>query len=320
MSDNVLTSVIAERHAGLRLDKALSELFSDYSRSFLQSCIERGDILVNGDMARARDIVLGGEHILFEVPELEHDKLVGEDLPLEIIFEDEHLLVVNKQAGMVVHPAAGHYSGTLLNALLYRYTQLESLPRCGIVHRLDKDTSGLLVVAKTHKAHHSLVEQLQRREVGRRYTALVWGQLISGARIEAAIGRHPSDRKRMAVVNTGGRVAITHYRIISKFQSHTLLDVRLETGRTHQIRVHMAHIRHPIFGDTNYGGRYREIAGWGKPQLEKLRCFNRQALHAKHLSLIHPDSGEHCTYTAELTQDFIELLELLDNHEKAGLV
>ncbi len=317
MSDKKLTATLPTHCIGLRLDKALSKLFADYSRSFLQHCLIKGLILVNGHTAQASDKVLGGEQISFELPTVASEKPVGEALPLDIVFEDEHLIIVNKQAGVVVHPAAGHHSGTLLNALLHHCPELEALPRCGIVHRLDKDTSGLLAIAKTQEAHWGLVKQLQNKEMGRHYIALARGQFISGGSVDAAIGRHPVDRKRMAVVQTSGKTAITHYRIAYRYTSHTRLDITLETGRTHQIRVHLSHIHHPLFGDTLYGGTYRPIKGWQQQHLDKLRNFNRQALHASRLSLKHPHSGELCHYQSDLPDDMKNLFKLFDENEKS---
>ncbi len=316
MSDKKLTATLPAHCTGLRLDKALSELFTDYSRSFLQHCLIKGLILVNGHAAQASDKVSGGEQITFELPASAPEKPVGEALPLDIVFEDEYLIIVNKQAGVVVHPAAGHHSGTLLNALLHHCPELVALPRCGIVHRLDKDTSGLLVVAKNRAAHWELVKQLHNKKMVRHYTALARGQFISGGSIEAAIGRHSVDRKRMAVVQTGGKAAITHYRIAHRYSSHTRLDITLETGRTHQIRVHLSHIHHPLFGDTLYGGAYRPIKGWQQQHLDKLRNFNRQALHASRLSLKHPQHSELCHYQSDLPDDMKTLFKLFDENEK----
>ena len=318
MSAKKLTATLPAHYAGLRLDKALSELFTDYSRSFIQQCLSEGMIQVNGGTAQASAKVVGGEQIFFELPQNQATAAVGEALPLNIIFEDEHLIVVNKQAGIVVHPAAGHHSGTLLNALLHHCPTLEALPRCGIVHRLDKDTSGLLVVAKTRAAHFDLIKQLQNKEMGRHYTALAWGQFISGGRIEAAIGRHHTDRKRMAVVQTGGKTAITRYKIAHKYTTHTRLDITLETGRTHQIRVHLSHIHHPLFGDALYGGRYRPIKGWQQHHLDELKKFNRQALHTSRLSLKHPHHGKLCHYHADIPDDMKQLFELFKEHEKTA--
>ena len=316
MLNKKLTATLPACYAGLRLDKALCELFTGYSRSFLQHCLLTGLILVNEHTAQASDKVLGGEQITFELPATEAKMPAGEALPLDVIFEDEHLMIVNKQAGIVVHPAAGHHSGTLLNALLHHCPALASLPRCGIVHRLDKDTSGLLAIAKTRPAHWELVKQLQDKEMGRHYVALARGQFISGGKIEAAIGRHPVDRKRMAVVQTGGKAAVTHYRIAHKYASHTRLHITLETGRTHQIRVHLSNMHHPLFGDTLYGGSYRPIKGWQQQHLDKLRSFNRQALHASQLTLKHPYSGDLCRYQSELPDDMKQLFEVFDEHEK----
>lgn len=301
---------------GLRLDKALCQLFTGYSRSFLQHCLLTGSIRVNENTAQASDKVLGGEQISFELPAAEPETAVAEALPLDLIFEDEHLMIIDKPAGIVVHPAAGHHSGTLLNGLLYYCPTLASLPRCGIVHRLDKDTSGLLAVAKTRPAHAGLVKQLENKEMGRHYIALARGQFISGGKIEATIGRHPVDRKRMAVVRSGGKIAITHYRIARRYSSHTRLNISLETGRTHQIRVHLSYIHHSLFGDTLYGGSYRPIKGWQQQHLDKLRDFGRQALHASRLSLKHPCSGDRCHYQSDLPDDMKQLFELFDENEK----
>jgi len=296
--------------AGRRLDKVLAEMLPELSRSRLQQWIDEGKVLVDGASRRRRDKVQGGEEVrLSPVPE-PCSECIPQAIALDILFEDEQLLVVDKPVGLVVHPAAGRPDGTLQNALLYHLPELSSVPRAGIVHRLDKDTSGLLVVAKTLRAHKSLVDQLQSRSLYREYRALVQGALVAGGRVEAPIGRHRVDRTKMAVV-PGGRPALTHYRILKRFPAHTLLSVRLETGRTHQIRVHMAQIRHPIVGDRTYGGRPRLPAGAGASLLEALRGFPRQALHATRLGLVHPVSGETMHWESPVPEDLRELLELL---------
>ncbi|MBC6414585.1 MAG: 23S rRNA pseudouridine(1911/1915/1917) synthase RluD [Chromatiales bacterium] len=316
MSDKKLIATLSENYAGLRLDKALAELFTDYSRSFLQHCLVDGLIRVNGNTAEADTKVTGGEQVTFMLPQAEPSTAVGEALPLNIVYEDAHLIIVNKPANIVVHPAAGHRCGTLLNALLHHCPSLETLPRGGIVHRLDKDTSGLLVIAKTRASHFNLVSQLQHKEIERHYIALARGQFISSGKIDAPIGRHPTDRKRMAVRQSDGKTAITHYRIAHQYTTHTRLDITLETGRTHQIRVHLSHIHHPLFGDPLYGGRHYRIKGWQPSQLDRLSTFNRQALHAARLLLKHPHSGALCSYHAELPDDMQRLFALFDENEQ----
>lgn len=310
-----LQTLIPEDFSGQRLDSALAQLFSDYSRSRLQQWIQAGEVLLDGRTPRVRDKVLGGEQVVIDAAQ---DVAVSEDmaepLPLELIYEDEHLLVIHKPAGLVVHPAVGHPQGTLVNALLHHAPELASLPRAGIVHRLDKETSGLLVVARTLRAHTDLVRQLQARSVSREYLALVQGEMISGGTVDAPIGRHPVDRKRMAVV-PNGREAITHYRVEQRYLGFTLLRVKLETGRTHQIRVHMAHIRHPIVGDPTYGGRLRLPAGLSEAAITQLQQFRRQALHAARLGLVHPETGETLVCEAPLPDDFAQLLACLDTKE-----
>ena len=310
-----LDQVIPDDLAGVRLDLALVELFPDFSRARLQLWVKNGQIRVNGETWRSKDKVAGGENIALQY-EPENDAVETyqpEPIPLDIVFEDDDLLVLNKPPGLVVHPGAGNWSGTLLNALLYRFPELQSIPRAGIVHRLDKQTSGLMVVARTLQAHKSLVDALQLREVSREYVALVEGKLIAGGCIEEPIGRHPVDRKRMAV-KENGKPAVTHYRINRRYQSQTLLDVKLETGRTHQIRVHMAHIHHSIVGDPVYGNRRRVPKGMKDVDLQALRSFRRQALHARRLGLNHPGSGEAVSWEAPLPDDFTELLNLLENY------
>ena len=295
--------------AGMRLDQCLVNLFSDFSRSRLKQWIEEGRVLVDGQQWRPRDKVQGGERIDLEIVMDAAGKCQAQAMPLTIIFEDEHLLVIDKPAGLVVHPAAGHHDGTLQNALLHHAPELENLPRAGIVHRLDKDTSGLLVVARTLKAHKSLVDQLQARTVKREYLALVAGKMITGGTVNAPIGRHPMNRKRFAVIEDG-KEAITHYRIAERFPHHTLIKVHLETGRTHQIRVHMAYLRFPLLGDPEYG-RLRLPPGASKHLTEVLRGFKRQALHARRLSLVHPANGEEVSWESPLPEDFENLLEAL---------
>ncbi|MEN1944745.1 23S rRNA pseudouridine(1911/1915/1917) synthase RluD [Luteimonas sp. MJ293] len=301
---------IPESQAGRRLDVVLAELFPEFSRSRLAGWIRTGDALLDGKAMRPRDAVAGGELVTLDVvlEEQTHDE--PEDIPLDVLYEDEHVLVINKPAGMVVHPGAGNRSGTLVNGLLFRDPTLATLPRAGIVHRLDKDTSGVMVVARTVQAHAGLVEQLSSRSVHRQYLAVVVGSLISGGTADAPIDRHPRDRLRMAV-RDDGREAITHYRLRERFRAHTVLECRLETGRTHQIRVHMQHQRHPIVGDQLYGGPVKLPKGSSDEVIAGLRGFRRQALHAETLEFIHPVSGEPVRATAPAPDDLLALIRML---------
>jgi 23S rRNA pseudouridine1911/1915/1917 synthase len=297
--------------AGQRLDQALAELLPDFSRSRLQGWIEAGRVTLDGEPTRARAKVRGGERIRVRAVLETRDRFAPEPIALDIVYEDRYLLVVDKPAGLVVHPAAGNWSGTLQNGLLHHDPSLARLPRCGIVHRLDKDTTGLLVVAKTPAAHRSLVAQLQARTVRREYRALVLGELIGGGRVEAPIGRHPTRRTSMAVV-PGGRPAVTDYRILRAFRGCTLLAVKLQTGRTHQIRVHMAHLRHPLVGDPVYGGRPRPAKGLDPAAAEALGRFPRQALHAIRLGCEHPQTGETIAWEVPMAEDMAALLQRLE--------
>ena len=286
---------------GLRLDQALARLFPQHSRSRLQGWLKEGWIRVDGASPDARRKVWGGECVEIDAPPPpEVAAELPEDIPLAVVFEDDDLLVIDKPAGLVVHPGSGNWSGTLLNALLHRNPGLAGVPRAGIVHRLDKDTSGLMVVAKTLAAQTELVRQLQARTVRRHYRALVQGELTAGGTVDAPIGRHPTQRTRMAVVGNG-RPAVTHYLVTERFPRLTLLECRLETGRTHQIRVHMAHIGHPLVGDPVYGARR---SGDGR-----LDAFPRQALHAFRLGLVHPRSGEAMGWEVPMAADFAALLD-----------
>ncbi len=307
-----LTAVVPEHLVGRRLDQALVELFPDYSRARLQQWVKKGLVTVDGEIRRPRDKVRGGEQIYLEA--VTEAEVVSEPqpLPLTILHEDEALLVIDKPAGLVVHPAAGNPDGTLLNALLHHAPELAEVPRAGIVHRLDKATSGLLVVARTLKAQKRLVDQLQARTVKRYYQAVVSGLFVCGGRVDAPIGRHAVDRKRMAVVE-GGKEAITHYRVLDRFRAHSHLQLQLETGRTHQIRVHMAHIRHPLVGDPVYGQRLRIPAQSSDEMVATLRGFRRQALHARRLGLEHPLTGEIMEWESALPEDMLELLNVLQH-------
>lgn len=302
---------LPESSAHERLDQALAKLMPDYSRTQIKDWIETGNVLVNGHaVIRGKTKVKGGEQVAIEA-RLKH-KLASEAqaIPLSIVYEDESLIVVNKPIGLVVHPGAGNASRTLLNALLYHAPSLQLLPRAGIVHRLDKDTSGLLVVAKTQAALRSLSLQIKKRTMTREYQAIVCGSLISGGKVDAPIGRHPLQRKRMAI-NETGKPAVTHFRIGERFRSHTLLNLKLETGRTHQIRVHMAHLHHPIVGDTTYGGRVQLGKGMAPELIEALRHFKRQALHALALGFRHPETDEWLQCQCELPEDMQTLITLL---------
>ena len=305
-----LSAVIPSEMAGKRLDQALATLLTDYSRARLQAWISDGSIKINDEIKRPKDKVQGGETVTVNATHQVQEKWQAQAIQLNIIYEDDHLLVINKPIGLVVHPAAGNPDSTLVNALLHYCPTLNELPRAGIIHRLDKDTSGLLVIAKTLIAHTHLVRQLQARTVKREYNALVNGTIISGGTINAPIGRDSHHRKKMAVTHSG-KEAITHYRVIERFAAHTLLKVNLETGRTHQIRVHMAYIHHPIVGDATYGGRLKLPKNISIELTEALRNFKHQALHARRLGLIHPVTHEYCDWQAPLPKDMAHLLSLL---------
>jgi 23S rRNA pseudouridine1911/1915/1917 synthase len=316
--DSILYAEIPQSLDSVRLDQALARLFPQYSRSRLQQWIKEGFVLLDGEQHRARDKVHHGQQLEVEVQETVEGEWQAEAIPLDIIFEDQHLIVINKPAGLVVHPAAGNPAGTLLNALLHHAPELEKVPRAGIVHRLDKDTSGVLVVARNLRSHKHLVEQLQARAFEREYTAVVNDVLTAGGTIDAPIGRHPVQRKRMAVVTTGGKPAVTHYRVEQRFRAHTLVRVNLETGRTHQIRVHMAHIHHPLVGDPVYGGRLKLPAGCSEALKTVLRNFKRQALHARLLGLQHPESGENLSWEAPIPEDLKNLILVMAEDVKHG--
>jgi 23S rRNA pseudouridine1911/1915/1917 synthase len=310
-SDRITRTVTVEPgQAGMRLDQVAAELLGDFSRARLQKWIRAGDLRVDGEVAKPTYRMRGGERLQLDAePEL-RDDVLPEPIPLAVIHADDDIIVLDKPAGMVVHPAAGNPDGTLQNALLNFDPHLAALPRAGIVHRLDKDTSGVMVVARSLRAHHSLVEQLQTREMSRVYRAVIIGELISGGTVDAPIGRHPVDRKRMAVI-AAGRPAVSRYRVVERFRGLTHIEVSLETGRTHQIRVHMAHIGHALVGDPVYGRASRRRRGMSDELAELLRNFPRQALHAKRIELVHPGSREVMRFKAPLPADLVGLLEAL---------
>jgi 23S rRNA pseudouridine1911/1915/1917 synthase len=311
MSESPIIKFLSEDDAGKRLDVVVAELFPEYSRSRLKIWIEQGQVLLNGETAKPKNKVIGDEALQLTVQEIASESsCVAEDIPLDVIHQDEDILVINKPAGLVVHPAAGHYSGTMQNALLYLDASLAAIPRAGIVHRLDKDTTGLMVVARNLSSHKYLVEQIQQHEVVREYQAVVHGVMTGGGIVDQPIGRHPHDRIKMAV-RENGREAITHYRLLERFREHSHVRVQLETGRTHQIRVHMNHLRHPIVGDPVYAGRQRIPAGAQPVLINYLQAFKRQALHAWKLSFVHPQQGEEVSYEAPLPDDMQQLIALL---------
>ena len=304
----LLEAAVPMESAGRRFDQVLAELFPDFSRSRLTEWVKSGDALLDGRQVKPKEAVRGGEPVTLSVRLETETHAQPEAIALDVLHQDEDVLVINKPAGLVVHPGAGNPRGTLVNALLHLDPKLAELPRAGIVHRLDKDTSGLMVVARTLRAHTSLVEQLSGRAVHRQYLAVVQGTMVAGNTVDAPIGRHPTDRVRMAVLKDGGRDAVTHYRVREKFRAHTLVECRLETGRTHQIRVHMAHVRHPIVGDPLYGGAFRLPKGATEALVARLHGFRRQALHAEKLSFVHPASGETLTLEAPMPADMQALV------------
>jgi len=302
---------------GMRLDQVAAELFPDYSRNRLVTWIKEGRLTVDGRTVKPRDKATASAQVTLMVTDEPVIDWQPQSLPLDIIFEDEHILVVNKPAGVVVHPAAGHADGTLVNALLAHAPELDVLPRGGIVHRLDKETSGIMFVARSSLAHKSLVAQLSERTVSRTYCAICTGALTGGGKIDAPIDRHPTARTKMAVV-ADGKPAVTHYRIAHRFKHYTQLQVNLETGRTHQIRVHMAHRKWPLIGDPVYGGRQRVPAGASDLLMSILRGFPRQALHAQALEFEHPASGDWMGFEADLADDLVNLLKVLESEDRFG--
>lgn len=314
-SNKIHHILIGPEHAHERLDQALAKLLPDYSRTQLQTLIEEGAVLVDGKMLKGKTKLKGGEKVSLSISEKPLPNWEAQPIPLNIVYEDEELMVINKPVGLVVHPGAGNKNSTLLNALLHHAPVLANLPRAGILHRLDKDTSGLLIIAKTPQALKDLSQQLKKRSLVREYQALVYGTLISGGKIDAPIDRHHIHRKRMAVVETG-KPAVTHYRIAEKFRAHTHLLLRLETGRTHQIRVHLAHIHHPILGDPTYGGRVRLSKGMSEDLIQLIRQYKHQALHAFAVGFIHPKTQENMRFEAALPENMQALLAALKEDKK----
>ncbi len=315
MSKLELQTTVPEELAGKRLDQALSKLYPEHSRSRIQSWIKSGDVRVNNSNFKQRDQVNFGDVIEINTELNSIEKYQAEAIDLNIIHEDDAIIIINKPAGLVVHPGAGNPNHTLLNALLNFDDSLDTIPRAGIIHRLDKETTGIMVVARTLEAHTFLVDKLQKREVKREYQAIVCGQLIAGGSIENRMGRHPVHRVKMAVTNSG-KTATTHYRVIKKFRHYTHLDVQLETGRTHQIRVHMSHIKHPIVGDPVYGNNNSIRKGVNTSLRDIIKNFKRQALHAYSLELPHPASGNRVKFNAQLPSDINSLIKALNTYDQ----
>ena len=300
---------------GERLDVVAAALFPVFSRTRLQQWIKQGALRFEGKVMRSRDKVFAGGLIALEEQLDEEIKWTPQAIEIDVVAEDNSIIIVNKPAGMVVHPAIGHKDGTLVNALLAHSPQLSKVPRAGIVHRLDQDTTGLLVVAKSLEAHHSLVSQIQQKTMERQYCAVCVGAMTGGGTVNQSIGRHARYRQKMAVVSERGKTAITHYRIARRFEHFTQINVQLETGRTHQIRVHMEHIRHPLVGDSMYGGKNKFISGTSKNLIKKISLFNRQALHAQSLSFRHPDNEQIVRFEAPIPSDLSDLLILLEKED-----
>lgn len=304
-----------ERYLGQRFDQIAAQVWDDFSREKLKSWMTEGTLLVDGQKVKPKARSEGVELLTLDVELQAQIFNQPEDIALDIIYEDDDLLVINKPVGMVVHPGAGNPSGTLVNALLYHYPKSRELARAGLVHRIDKDTSGLLVVAKNLEAQHHLTRQLSKKSVYRLYDLVCYGRIIAGATIDAPIRRHPIDRTKMAVVN-GGRDAVTHYNVTERFEHFTLVQAQLETGRTHQIRVHFAHINHALVGDPTYA-RLKLPKGVTPELVETLSQFKRQALHARFLGLVHPATGEEMEFEADWPEDFAQLVQSLQQDAKA---
>ena len=305
-----LKIIIPERMLGERIDAAISEMLPDYSRSKITIWIKAGDALINMRTFKPKDRVNGNEVVHLSLNQKQSHDWVAEKIPLNVVYEDEDIIVLNKQFGLVTHPGAGNWTGTLANALLYYDSSLSRLDRAGIVHRLDKNTSGLMVVARNEKSQKYLVEQLQSHSIDREYSAIVYGHMIAGGTVDEPIGRDSKDRVKQSVT-ANGKEAVTHYRAIDRFKNHTHVKAILETGRTHQIRVHLSHTGHPLIGDPMYGGRVRFPKKADEVLKETLLNFKRQALHSKKLTLNHPISGDLMSWKAPLPIDMQSLLEVL---------
>ena len=309
-----LNIIIPERMTGNRMDVALSEMLPNYSRSKITAWIKSGDALIDEKTFKPKDKVNGPQLVRLSLNKKQNNDWSAENIPLNIVFEDEDIIVINKACGLVTHPGAGNWSGTLANALLHYDSHLSTLDRAGIVHRLDKNTSGLMVIARNDKSQKFLVEQLQSHSVAREYSAIVYGYMIAGGMIDEPIGRDSRDRIKQAV-SSSGKDAITHYRVIDRYKSHTHVKAILETGRTHQIRVHLSHIGYPLVGDLMYGGRVRFPKKASENLKEALLGFKRQALHSKKLTLNHPSTGELLSWKAPLPDDMLELLTVLNEFD-----
>lgn len=305
MSENGLQRLtVSPEEAGVRIDKYLAEQLPDITRSYLQKLLKDGSVQMNGKPVKASTKTAAGAVIELTIPEPEEPEILPEDIPLDILYEDSDVILINKPKDMVVHPAAGHYTGTLVNALMYHckgdLSGINGVLRPGIVHRIDKDTTGVLIVCKNDKAHNALAEQLKEHSITRKYRAIVCGNLKEDeGTVDAPLGRHPQDRKKMAIVRTGGKRAVTHYRVLERFGNYTYIECQLETGRTHQIRVHMASLGHPLLGDEVYG------------RVKSPFKLEGQTLHAMVLGFIHPTTGEHMEFEAPLPEYFEKLLEKL---------
>lgn len=307
-----MQAVVPEQLSGSRLDQVAAAVFPDFSRGRLQSWIKEGALQVNDKLWRSKDKVHEGDKLSLAAELVAEETHEAEPSELDIVYEDDDVIVLNKPTNTVVHPAVGNRTGTLLNGLLHHCPQLKEIPRAGIVHRLDKDTTGLMVVAKNLQSHRILVKQLQKRDVEREYEAIVIGVMTAGGMVDLPLGRHPVQRQKRAVVE-GGKDSVTHYRVLSRFRAHTHVTVKLETGRTHQIRVHMSHIRYPLVGDPMYGGRLQIPKACSSELAKELKAFKRQALHARRLGFAHPRTGEPCSWEAPLPADMAHLLTVLQD-------
>ena len=313
----VLTNTVKDSQLGQRLDQAIAELFADFSRSRLKEWLLDGKVQVNGEViTKPRTKVMGGEEITLQAELEDEERWEAQDIPLDIVYEDEDIIVINKPRDFVVHPGAGTPDGTVLNALLHHYPDIAEVPRAGIVHRLDKDTTGLMVVAKTVPAQTRLVRALQKRTITREYEAIAIGRMTAGGKVDQPIGRHSTKRTLMAVAPLG-KPAVTHYRVAEHFREHTRIRLRLETGRTHQIRVHMSYLQHPLLGDTAYGGRARIPTGASEELTAMIRGFDRQALHAVMLRFEHPITGEELEFHAPVPDDMVAMTEALRKDTEA---